>query len=267
MVALKDGSEVQDPRLDRLYEEDWRSLDYPVGLLGAAMPTKLPVALHRPRSYTWACDLWLNQGVEGACVSTGCAHELAANPVPVEGVTFPWARDNIYFEAQKIDQWPGGEYPGATPRYAGTSVLAGAKVVQKLGFIRSYSWALSLEEAVLGIAYHGPAICGFNWYEGMFQTDAKGYIAPTGKVQGGHCLLAHAVKVVYKRKSWLDFGWLRREWSDVDLGHSYITFHNSWGKKWGENGRAKITLADFGKLLDERGEVCFVTRNETKRRI
>lgn len=267
-ITLKDGSITHDERLDRLYEEDWRSLNHLVG----QRTTKRGLVLdqHQPRSYTYRCELWLDQGVEGACVSTGCGHEAAARPVEVQGITFPWCRENIYHPAQHEDPWRGCSLGQRCPiepmseSYEGTSVLAGVKQLQRLGFVTSYVWAITLKEAILGLGYFGPAILGFNWYEGMFDTDADGFIHPTGRLMGGHCLLAQAVKIVYKdRPSWKNF-WRTRTWEDVDLERSYVTLHNSWGKNWGVNGRAKISLNDFNRLLLEQGEVCFVERTEKK---
>lgn len=266
-IDLRDGSTTTDRRLDRIFQEDWRTLNH---LIKNRTVRGKPVGEHKPRSYTHACDVWLDQGQEGACVSTGCGHELAASPVKVDGVTFPWCWDNIYHPAQHADPWPGCTLSRkctiepCPDAYEGTSVLAGVQQLQRMGFITAYDWAIYLKNAVLGIAYHGPAIVGFNWYEGMFDTDAKGFIRPTGRLSGGHCLLAIGVKIYYKR-TWN--GWWRRTWEDVDLDRSYVILHNSWGQSWGENGRAKITLRDFDTLLNQQGEVCFVVRNGKKTHI
>lgn len=268
-TTLKNNVVVDDARLDRLYEEDWNSLNYLVRNVRKT-PTALPVAEHKPRSYSYRCPVWLDQGVEGACVSTGCGHELAASPAVVRGVTFPWCRENIYHPAQHEDPWVGCALGPRCPiepspeAYEGTSVLAGVKQLQRLGFVSEYTWALDLKEAVLGLGHHGPAIIGVNWYTGMFDTDSNGFIHPAGRIEGGHCLLVVGVKIAYKKATWS--GWLRRQWEDVDLDKSYITLHNSWGKGWGVEGRAKMTLRDLGKLIEEQGEVCFVERT-TKRQV
>lgn len=252
MPRLRDGSAVDDIRLDRLYEEDWNSLNFPVTRrLRSAEILKLP------RSYTWSCGLWLDQGSEGACVGFGCCHELAARPVTVSGLTNDYARTKVYWEAQKIDPWSGGAYPGATPFYEGTSVLAGIKILHKLGFYSEYHWALDLQQLVIGLGYTGPAVLGLDWYEGMYDTDENGFIKVEGMNVGGHCILAIGVKCV-----WPDG--VAKNFVNLDLDRSYITLHNSWGKSWGVEGRAKITLRDMGVLLAANGEACFPKRTSKK---
>jgi hypothetical protein len=250
-VILRDGSVVEDPRLDRLVQVDWRSLNYPV-----SSHPRLAVAPKTPRSYTWACNVWLNQGAEGACVGAGFGHEAAGRPQEVAGVSMEWARTRVYWEAQRIDEWEGGAYPDAQPFYEGTSVLAGAKVMQRLGVYRGYTWGLDLEQTVVGIGRTGPAVLGVNWYEGMWDTDGDGFLHPTGRIVGGHCLVAIGVKVVYNGTG--------RTWADVNLDRSHALAHNSWGQHWGVNGRAKLTFRDLGRLLNEGGEALFPVRSAVR---
>src|SRR5687767_6560054 len=131
-VTLRDASLVSDVRLARIRQFDDRSKQYPVREL---------VKARAPRSYTWPCLQHLDQGQEGACVGFSVAHELIAKPVSVKGITAKFATEAIYWEAQRNDPWEGGSYPGAKPIYEGTSVLAGVKVVHKLGHIKEYRWA------------------------------------------------------------------------------------------------------------------------------
>src|SRR5688572_4651035 len=114
------------PALGRLPEFDNRSYAYPIRTL---LPTK------QPRSYTWRVGVNLDQGNEGACVGFGWAHELAARPVVVPAITNQLGLD-LYREAQVLDQWPGEDYDG-------TSVIAGAKAVQRRGHLTEYRWAFT----------------------------------------------------------------------------------------------------------------------------
>lgn len=205
---------------DRLPEFDPKSRLFPIRSLVAGNPI---------RGYTWRCDANLNQGREGACVGFSWAHELAARPVPVRGLTNDKAR-SIYFEAQRVDEWEGETYEG-------TSVLAGAKVLQRQGLIGEYRWAFGLTDLLLALGYKGPAVLGLNWHEGMFEPDNNGFIHPTGQVLGGHAIMANAVSKTGR----------------------YVRLHNSWGPDWGQNGSAKISWDDLDILLREQGEACIPT--------
>lgn len=236
MPELKDGTEPEDPRLDRLVEFDERSRRFSVA-------TRLDeIAGEKPqRSYTWRCNPRLDQGQEGSCVGHGIAHELAARPSEVQGMTHEFAKNSIYYEAQKIDPWPGGEYPGASPRYGGTSVLAGVKVTQRLGYFESYHWSFSLQELILGVGYSGPAVMGMNWYEGMYRTDSAGFVYPSGDRVGGHCFLTRG----------------------VDVRNNRFLCRNSWGINWGMAGDFFLRFEDMDRLIHERGEACFFTGRRT----
>lgn len=232
MVALRDGSKVQDGRLARLVQFDKRSRKYPIR---AAVDGK------KPRSFSWACTKWLDQGTEGACVGFSMTHELIARPAAVtKGMTPLFAQEKVYWEAQKLDPWEGGSYPGAKPKYEGTSVLAGVQVLQSLGYIEEYRWAFGLDDLILAVGHCGPAVLGLNWYEGMFDVSPCGFVHVTGELSGGHAILCNGVNV--KERS--------------------FTLHNSWGKNWGTGGDAKITWAEMDRLLHEQGEAVIPMRRK-----
>lgn len=209
------------------------------------------------RSYTWKCDAWNDQGREGACVGFAWSHELAARPVIIP--TSNELARHIYFQAQKMDIWAGEDYEG-------TSVLAGVKAVQELvknvkgePVIEQYRWAFTLEDLIRSLGFHGPAVLGLNWYSEMFNTDDNGFIHKGGYVAGGHAILAHGVKAV-----WLDKK-VEKNFANVDKKNSYVLLRNSWGKDWGLEGGAKISLEDLGALLKEQGEACIpVVRKKTQ---
>jgi hypothetical protein len=199
--------------------------------------------------------VWLDQLQDGACVWFGIGHELAAKPRPVTGLSFEYCREG-YWESQQEDEWPGGAYAGASPRYEGTSVLAGMKVAQRRGFYSNYYWGLTLEQVVIGVGFAGPGVAGVNWHDGMDEVDENGFIHATGAVRGGHAIAVIGVRIVWKEGS------ARTSFGDVDLERSYFLLHNSWGRSWGVDGRAKISLADFDRLLQAQGEVAFGYRTD-----
>lgn len=209
----------EDRVFDRLIEFDPRSLAFPIRTLVAEKPR---------RSYTWSVPVALDQGQEGACVGFGWAHELAARPKVVTGVTNEFAR-SIYLRAQQLDEWDGEAYEGS-------SVLAGAKTVMERGYLKEYRWALgpgaaaAENDLALAVGYKGPAVMGTYWYEGMMAPDANGFLHPTGSIVGGHCYLVYSYSI--KRNSY--------------------SVWNSWGT--GHYGY--ISPADMITLLDNQGEAC-----------
>lgn len=206
--------------LGRRVEFDKASRDYPI--------RKLLGKTRKPRSYTWSCNTWLDQGREGACVGYAFAHELIARPVAINKINVGDAY-NIYKTAQTLDKWPGENYDG-------TSILGGVKAVQKIfpTAIVEYRWAFGLNDVLDTLGYFGPICLGLNWYNGMFDTDDRGYIHRKGGIAGGHAILA--VGVDHKRQR--------------------VRLHNSWGKSWGMGGDCYISFGDLDKLLKERGEAC-----------
>ncbi|RLD07551.1 MAG: hypothetical protein DRI65_04420 [Chloroflexota bacterium] len=223
---LRNGDVVSDRRLGRLEEFDTRS---------RAFPIRPQLKSTKRRSYTWRCDINLDQGAEGACVGFGIAHELVARPAEVQDMTNEYARKKIYWNAQYNDMWEGGAYPGAVPFYEGTSVIAGIRVARYFGWFEEYRWAFDLEDLILGVGHNGPAVLGVRWYENMAEPDNNNYINVSGRVMGGHCILCNAVNVKEER----------------------FTLHNSWGPYWGDKGECYISFSDMGKLLDNNGEAAF----------
>lgn len=179
-----------------------------------------------PRSYTWACPMWLDQGSEGACTGFSVAHELAARPVAVRGVTAQTAL-TLYRRARELDEWPGEDYDGS-------SVLAAIKAAAERDYYAEYRWAFSEMDLRLAIGYKGPAVLGINWTEAMMTPNATGVIKATGPVVGGHAILCRGVNVVT----------------------GYYRLRNSWGRSWGADGDCFLSFADMRRLLAADGEAC-----------
>jgi hypothetical protein len=148
-------------KLDWKPRFDDRSKNYPVrGLVGKRVPRK---------DVLWVAGPILNQGREGACVGFGWTAEALATPNVVNLKTMPtgvpktpqpFAR-YVYNTAKTIDDQPGENYEG-------TSVLAGAKTMQKLQAVVGYAWAFSIEEVIDALIQKGPVVLGINWHDGMY---------------------------------------------------------------------------------------------------
>lgn len=253
-MQLKDGSNVSDSRLDRIYQLDYRSLAYSIADKLSATPD---LTSHPPKSQYWVTGGPLDQGQDGACVGFSSAHDLLASPTQekmAEGLVIDdaFAKEKIYWEAQKIDEWPGGSYPGATPVYEGTSVLAAAKVLKAAGIIDAYHWALNIQQLAMGVAYDGPCVFAYNWYNNMFHPDQQGFVYPGGGIAGGHATLVYGVQIVPIARP---FGPLR--WDEIDMYRSYLQVENSWGKNWGLGGKFRLHLRDAAMLLSQQGDAAF----------
>lgn len=221
-ILMRDGSIVKDPRLGRLIEFDERSRNYNV--------RKLFTTEHdAPRSYRWKVPQSLDQKRNPSCVGFAWSHELCARPKMTEGITEESALQ-LYYEAQKLDEWSGEGYEG-------TSVLGGAKAAQAQGKILEYRWAFDTLDLAIAISYFGGAVIGVNWYDSMFETDVDGYLHIGGKIAGGHALYVPGFSV---------FKWSFWCWQ-------------SWGLEFGLAGGCWIRFEDMDRLLKENGEACLPT--------
>lgn len=204
---------------DRLEYTDPRSLrGFPI--------TALFSANLKPRSYTWTLKLWLDQGREGACTGFATSHELAAKPKVVPGVDNQTAQA-LYKMAQTLDEWPGESY-------SGSSVTGAMKAAQTAGFYNAYRWAAGVEDLAVAVSRKGPAILGVDWFASMFNAGEDGFLRITqgARPVGGHAILCVGFSV--KRQA--------------------FRLHNSWGKDFGDNGRAWISCEDMNTLFQSGGE-------------
>lgn len=205
----------------RIVHHDPRSREYPAR------------RLTQPRSVLWRHSApVLDQGELSSC--TGHALAQCLNTVffaparPKRRYLDSRGAVDLYSVATGIDEF-GGTYP---PVDTGSSSLGVCKAGIQFGYLSAYRHAFGFEEAVAALGV-SPAIGGFSWREGMMQTDGAGFIRPIGNLIGGHEITLIGVNLVDR----------------------YVTILNSWGPSWGRNGRAKITFADFERLLGEQGDV------------
>ncbi len=178
-----------------------------------------------------------NQGREGHCVGFGWANELNGQPV---GFNFNDAdAHQIFYGAQKIDR------EVHKLNFAdGATVIAGAKEVQRLGFISGYRWGFGIEQALDALIGHGPVVFGINWYDGMYETRPSGLVEVNGSLVGGHCITGFGFNPKMR---------LIREGLKT---YEVVPWVNSWGKGYGRNGIAYIKVEDLDRLLREDGEAC-----------
>ena len=238
MIVLRDGTIANSPQSDALKDSDPRNEHWSVNSVSS-------FAELSPVSRIWTLDEVLDQGFTGGCVGFAFAHWLAAEPARHADITADFAREKIYHEAQRIDRWSGGEYPGAEPISSGTSVLAAAKVLKNFGYIERYYWAKNLTDLVLALSYAGPVVMGIPWYRDMKQLHSDLIMRASGPLIGRHCLLALGVQI-------------SKTENHIDNNKSFICFQNSSGSDWGNSGRAKMSFSSLSSLIED-SEICIPT--------
>lgn len=215
------------PGLGRRWTSDWNDLNF---LARAVLPRTSTVEVRY-----WDDDYWWgDQGDTSECVGYSLAHWLEDAPVLHQRETPPVVPPNyVYTEAQLIDEWPGEDYDG-------TSVRAGAKVLQTLGYIKEYRWAMTAQEIAVAVLEVGPVVVGTVWTTDMFTPDAGAVIRPTGHSAGGHAYLLNG----------------------YDSFTGYFRVKNSWGRGWGHDGHAYLHISDMELLLAADGEACLALEQQ-----
>lgn len=135
----------------------------------------------------------------------------------------------FYEFATKLDEWPNEQWP---PDDLGSSVTAGAKAMQRWGYIDRYEHAFDFE-TFLAALERQPVMLGTLWTEGMYDPDRKFLVHPTGELAGGHAYMAFGVNYVSEK----------------------IKCRNHWTDQWGDDGDFYVSFADMEWLIREGGEV------------
>lgn len=211
--------------LGRLPAPDHRDQLFPMRALVPEQPQK--------KSRFFQSGPILDQGQTPTCVGHAWRQWLTSAPIMTKGGPDPFT---IYHEAQKVDEWPGENYDG-------TSVRAGCKYLQDSGHVANYFWAndaATVRDFLLN-RIGSTVVIGSDWLENMF-TPQKGFLDVSGAVAGGHAY----VLVGYSEP--------RQAFRMV----------NSWGKSWGENGRAWIRFADLDGLIRNGGEAVAATEKTSE---
>jgi hypothetical protein len=224
-------------KLGRVHIPDQRDAQFPLSKALGQIKIIHESTKVRNYKYWWANGWWGDQGNTSQCVAYSWLHWLEDGPIThfYENRIKTKNRHHdplykpevIYNEAKKVDEWEDENYDG-------TSVRAGAKILKKYGAIQEYRWATNAQEVIEAIQMIGPVVVGTWWHYNMFFPDENGIITATGSKVGGHAYVING----------------------VNLKKGLFRIKNSWGKSWGKNGHAYISISDFDKLLKDYGEAC-----------
>lgn len=228
-------------RLGRRSAPDSRDLRYRMPSVRFAGPS-LQRKLWRPGSV-------LDQGPTSSCVGHAWWGLLAAGPMMQQLLNVGPHR--IYHDAQRIDEWPGEDYDG-------TSVRAGAKVLQQLGLVSGYQWAYTADEVLFNLLARGPVVLGTWWFPEMDRPNEDGavHLEHAWAALGGHSYLCYGYdpRPVRGNDNPGDQGFTPRS-----CERGWFRCQNSWGKRWGDGGRFWISWDDLEFLLSgpgQDGEAC-----------
>jgi hypothetical protein len=221
-IQLKGGHTTKDRRLDRIPFFDDRSRAFQVRrLLGSGY-----APLRRRRSIVFGPGH--DQGREGACTGFGAVHAAQSKPHS-RGILTPQIAREWYFDNQKIDYWPGGAYPGASPFYEGSSVLATMQTGVARGMWGSFWWvgagSQTVVQDIIDATRHvGPVVFGLNWHESMFYPSPSGVVEVDldSEIFGGHCVAAQ--DCLYMKPAGHPYG-------------LYLAVQQSWGPDHGASYR------------------------------
>jgi hypothetical protein len=188
-----------------------------------APPTPNPTPPAAPTAVVWGdTDTVLDQGQTPHCVGFGSAQW--GNTLPIDDHFTNADGDAIYYECKVIDGEPNAE--------DGSDVRSAGKALRNRQRVAAYAFAASIDEACQWVLQHGPVIMGTDWTNDMFNPDAQGFVKPSGGVAGGHCYVLLG----------------------YDPDTAVLTFLNSWGSGWAENGRFHMHKADAVTLFKNKGE-------------
>jgi hypothetical protein len=228
------------PGLGRHVNHDPRSARFPY-VRGTGSAYRPPAVFH-PRHVPI-----FDQGQLGSCTANAGLGLMATGPFwdalcavtqtpnPSGAGPYPFTEDGavaLYENITANDPFDG-QYP---PDDTGSDGLSMAQALQRAGIIPGYQHTFTLADALKALADY-PLAVGTVWTEQMFSPNGSGLIHYTGAAVGGH-------------------EWIVDQYVPE---HDWIGGTTSWGATFGVNGRFYLTVADFGKLLANDGDVTVLT--------
>ena len=127
----------------------------------------------------------------------------------------------------------------------GSYIRTAGKVLRNRNIISTYAFAKDIAEIKWWILNRGSVIVGTPWTSDMLMANESNIVRISGQIVGGHAYLLVGIKEIN--------------------GKEYFIIQNSWGKSWGIDGRAYISVEDFKILFAYGGEALATLENVEKK--
>ena len=177
-------------------------------------------------SKRWSSPYILNQGSSYKCVAYSLTMQLMMEPnLILKGITRKEATkfiNDLYKRIQQNDRKPGEAYEG-------TWIEDGLKLLVKEGYYKSFMWAIDKDTVLDILSSMGPLVCRI--YMGWIKSVSK--IDGSAKVDMANRQYPHAIIM-----------------DEVDVVNQRVWFLNSYGYKYGYEGRFSITFNELNKMMD-----------------
>ncbi|MCP9496248.1 MAG: hypothetical protein MSG64_17530 [Pyrinomonadaceae bacterium MAG19_C2-C3] len=205
--------------------DDERSSEFQMGKQLSAIEPDAPTP---PRRWIWRTGEVLAQPDDESCVAHAFYQLLLSEPKRQRPALTPVELHKKYLAE---DAKKGG----------GTSILTGARVLKREGYLPNYYWAANAAEVVKWLQYVGPVVIGVFMHEGMrfYQPVHGDYFlrATRERSMGAHALLVHGYDL---------------DMICPDGTTGAVRLCNSWGAEFMCGGKAWLSIADLDFLLGER---------------
>jgi hypothetical protein len=200
----------------------------PANKLWRALPKGIELLPDRDR--LWFCNDVFDQ-IDNNCTTEAAIGLCRTSPQRTHFPDWPkydleQERVDFYYWSQQFDPWAGSPHEGS-------STDAPFKGLRARNAIMGWKWLFGIEEVKQWIMYHGACSVGTNWHFSMWEP-VNGYLIvdQNSSVVGGH--------------AWRIVGY--------SMARKAFRMVNSWGRGWGEQGRAWVREADLAWLLNQQGE-------------
>lgn len=190
----------------------------------------------RRRRYWYSAGPPLNQGDSPGVVGFVWTHWVADR-----GVRLERSPDAAYaLELYRDSQTAAGLDPD--DQTLGSWVWAGERVLAGRGLIEQSFSCPDIETVVSALLERGPVVAGLAWRASMSTPEeVDGHVVSRveGDAQGGHAILLNGIDL------------------DLELGgvRGFVRFKNSWGREWGDDGQAIVSVGDLATLLESASDV------------